>query len=256
MVQAEAWLVCNMALCACALPLGGRLAGLPAPAPRRLITAAGMGGLCALLALWLPPILMLGSLPLGVWLCYANHGMEACIRCTVTTLGATVLSGGAAEMVFCTGAAPISAVLAAVALSTLMYLLISLMPGVLREVRQVELSVGDYSVMLPAMVDSGNLLRDPITAKPVLVAPARAVRALFPDTEDIGALEELPHGFRLLNVRTAAGGTLLPMFRPDTCRLYLDGRCCETELLVAVAGKEYAGVQALVPLSALPQGIK
>lgn len=38
-------------------------------------------------------------------------------------------------------------------------------------VRQVELTVGEHSVLLPAMVDTGNLLRDPITGLPVMVVP-------------------------------------------------------------------------------------
>ena len=44
------------------------------------------------------------------------------------------------------------------------------------------------------------------------------------------------------------------MFRPDECRIYLNGSACRANLLVAVAGREYSGVQALVPMSALPAG--
>jgi hypothetical protein len=74
---------------------------------------------------------------------------------------------------------------------------------------------------------------------------------LFPAIEDVHDLTTLPLGFRLLNVRTAAGSALLPMFRPDLCRIYLDGRSCDAQLLVAVAGRDYSGVQALVPMAAL-----
>ena len=42
------------------------------------------------------------------------------------------------------------------------------------------------------------------------------------------------------------------MFRPDLCRIYLNGKACDAELLVAFAGCDYGGVQALVPMSALP----
>ena len=55
-------------------------------------------------------------------------------------------------------------------------------------------------------------------------------------------------------VRTAAGSSLLPMFRPDECRIYVIGNACKARLLAAVAGRDYSGVQALVPLSALPSG--
>lgn len=143
---------------------------------------------------------------------------------------------------------------AAMAASWLVYLLVSLLPGVIREVQQVELTVGERSVLLPAMLDSGNLLRDSITGLPVLVVPWRAMMVLFPQAGDWMQPGQLPPGFRLLNVRTAAGGGLLPLFRPDLCRLYVRGRRWETELLVAAAGREYDGVQALVPLAALPPG--
>lgn len=52
-------------------------------------------------------------------------------------------------------------------------------------------------------------------------------------------------------MRTAAGSALLPLFRPDECRLYLNGHPSEARLLVAVAGPEYGGAQALVPMAAL-----
>ena len=93
-----------------------------------------------------------------------------------------------------------------------------------------------------------------ITGMAVLVVPDRAARALFPDIENPDDLTSLPLGFRLLNVRTAAGSALLPMFRPDRCRIYVNGKACDSELMVAVAGRDYSGVQALVPMSALPKG--
>lgn len=255
MIQAEAYFLCNAAFCFCALPLGGKLAGLPAPPLARLMKAAGMGGLAALFARFLPSsaAFALASLPICVWFCFGGRGMQACLRCVLTTLGASLLSGGAALWLLLSGASPQWAALGSAALCLTLYMLVTLLPGTMCEVRQVELSVGENSVLLPAMVDSGNLLRDPITSAPVLVAPMRAMRALFPDAETLCELGELPQGFRLLNVHTAAGGGLLPMFRPDRCRLYIGGRACDAELLVAVAGKEYGGVQALVPLAALPR---
>jgi len=138
------------------------------------------------------------------------------------------------------------------ALSMAVYLLLNLLPQAMCDVRQVELRVEERSIILPAMLDSGNLLRDPITNLPVLVIPARAARTLFPDLNDPSSLTELPLGFRLLSVRTAAGSALLPMFRPDECRIYVNGRACKAQLLAAVAGQEYRGVQALVPMAALP----
>ena len=71
MIHGETYLLCNMGLCACAYPLGGRLAGLPLPRPSRWMLAAALGGGAALCALFLPSPLWLLLLPAGVVLCFA-----------------------------------------------------------------------------------------------------------------------------------------------------------------------------------------
>ena len=253
MVHAEAYFLWNRAACLCALPLGAKLAGLPAPGRAALLTASGLGGMLALCAVLLPPleIAALLGLPCGVLLCFRAYGTGACIRCCATTLGASLLLGGGAEALAARGVGPAAALLTGAGLALLIYLLATLLPSALCDVRQVELKVDGNAVILPAMVDTGNLLRDPVTGQPVLVVPRKAAGLLFPAVEDMDDLRALPLGFRLLNVRTAAGAALLPMFRPDECRLYLNGRAVEARLLVAVAGAEYGGVQALVPMAAM-----
>ena len=152
------------------------------------------------------------------------------------------------------GMAPLPSGALSVGLCLLAHLLMKLLPAAMCDVRQVELRVEERSIILPAMVDSGNLLSDPVTGLPVLVIPQKAAHTLFPDVRDLSCLSALPLGFRLLSVRTAAGSSLLPMFRPDECRIYVNGNACKARLLAAVAGRDYSGVQALVPLSALPSG--
>ena len=250
MLQGESYLLCNILLCGCALPVGGRLAGVDPPEPRRLMGSAALAGLMALAGLLWPLAGLLG-LPVCVWLCYRPEGRAAVWRCTVTTLCASLLSGGAAAALMARGMEPWPAVGWSLALEGFFYLLIRLLPAVLKEVRHVELKVGERSIMLPAMVDSGNLMRDPLTSLPVLVIPLKAACALHPEAGCIDPLHALPMGFRLLHVRTAAGSSLLPMFRPDRCWLYVDGVRREVRLLAAVAGKEYRGTQALVPLAAI-----
>jgi len=256
MVQAEAYWFWNAAMCACALPLGGKMAGLAAPGMRPLLRSSALAGALALLGCRfaaLTPLALLG-LPGSVVMCFRSHGWQACVRCTVTTLLSSMLTGGALTACLNMGLHPVSAGVLTVGLSLTAYLLMNLIPNVLCNVRQVELRVQDRHILLPAMLDTGNLLRDPVTGLPVLVIPARAARTLYPTMGDPARLTELPLGFRLLNVRTAAGSSLLPMFRPDECRIYLNGSACRADLLVAVAGREYGGVQALVPMSALPPG--
>ena len=256
MIHAESYWFWNAAMCACALPMGGKMAGLTMPRLKPLVWAAGLDGALSLVCLrfsGLSPLALLG-LPATVAVCFWNHGWQACVRCTVTTLLSGMLTGGAMTACMNAGLSPASAGWTAIALSLAAYMLMNLIPNVLMNVRQVELRVEENAVILPAMLDSGNLLRDPVTGRPVLVIPARAARTLFPDLEDPSCLTELPLGFRLLNVRTAAGSSLLPMFRPDECKIYLNGSACKADLLVAVAGREYSGVQALVPMAALPSG--
>lgn len=254
MIHAETVFVLNAAMCLSALPLGGKLAGLPLPARKPLLLSAGLSGGCALAGLLMPALAAAGllTLPLAVGLCFGRHGPGACLRCGVTTLCATLLTGGCATALLTAGLRALPALLLTLCLSWLCYLLTSLLPAAAGEVKQVELRVGDNAVLLPAMLDSGNLLRDPVTGLPVLVVPTRAALTLFPDLSDPDDLRSLPLGFRLLHVRTAAGASLLPLFRPDGCRLYVNGAACEAELLVAVAGRDYHGIQALVPTSALP----
>lgn len=256
MIHAESYWLWNAALCACTLPLGGKMAGLSVPCARALACAAGLDGLLSILCRQyaaLSPLALMG-LPAGVILCFRTHGWQACVRCTVTTLLSGMLTAGAMTACLNAGMTARTAGATALGLSLAACLLIHLIPNVLMNVRQVELRVEERSVLLPAMLDSGNLLRDPVTNRPVLVIPLRAARTLFPTLKDPSRLTELPLGFRLLNVRTAAGSALLPMFRPDECKIYLNGSVCPAELLVAVAGHEYGGVQALVPVAALPAG--
>lgn len=245
---AEMVLVWNTAMNLCSLPLGGKLAGLPLPQWRSMALASALGAGATLMC---APLGLL-SLPCAVLWCFHDHGLPACLRCTLMTLCASFLTGGAMNACLSGGMAAASAGFFTLALSMAVYLLLNLLPQALCDVRQVELRVEERSIILPAMLDSGNLLRDPITNLPVLVIPARAARTLFPDLGDPSSLAELPLGFRLLSVRTAAGSALLPMFRPDECRIYVNGRACKAQLLAAVAGQEYRGVQALVPMAALP----
>ena len=256
MFHAESYWFWNAAMCACALPLGGKMAGLPAPGAKQLLCIAGLDGLFAVCCRVFAPLssLALLGLPGSVVLCFRSNGWQACVRCTLTTLFAGLLAGGTMTACMNMGISAAAAGFLALSASLSAYLLMKLLPNILANVRQVELHVEDRAVILPAMLDSGNLLRDPITNLPVLVIPAQAARTLFPRLRDPAELTELPLGFRLLNVRTAAGSSLLPMFRPDSCRIYLNGSACQANLLVAVAGKEYGGVQALVPMAALPSG--
>jgi hypothetical protein len=254
MVHGEAYGLWNGALCAVSLLLGGKLAGLPTPGKARLLLCALLGAVGSLWQLMNPRE---GELALflclaSVWICYGREGLTAFARALVTTVCAALLPGGTALALLGMGCSPALSMSMALLLALLLWTLSSLLPTAMQRVQQVELAANGQSVLLPAMLDSGNLLRDPLTSLPVMVISLRAARALFPDHPGLGSLEDLPRGFRLLSVRTAAGRGLWPVFRPERCRIYLDGKAHEAKVMVAVAGPAYEGVQALVPLAALP----
>ena len=62
-----------------------------------------------------------------------------------------------------------------------------------------------------ALVDSGNLLCDPLSGDPVLILPRNTFRRLTHLPEDSTLLP----GMRLLRARTASGITLMIVLRPD-----------------------------------------
>jgi len=254
MVHGEAYGLWNGALCAVSLLLGGKLAGLPTPGKARLLICALLGAGGSLWQLMNPGEgeLALFLCLISVGICYGREGLTAFARALVTTVCAALLPGGSAIALLGMGCSPALSMAMALLLTLLLWTLSALLPTVMQRVQQVELVANGQSVLLPAILDSGNLLRDSITSMPVMVISLRAARVLFPEHPGLGSLEDLPVGFRLLSVRTAAGRGLWPVFRPESCRIYLDGKACEAKVMVAVAGPAYEGVQALVPLAAMP----
>lgn len=130
--------------------------------------------------------------------------------------------------------------------------------------REVELVVehGGKRVQMRAFCDSGNLLRDPISAKPVIAVEAERMNGLVPTAlcraADGRALSDavltLPEGahsnFRLIPAKTAAGEGLLVGFLPDHVYIREDNakEAREVSALVALTKlNEKAGIEALLP---------
>ena len=76
---------------------------------------------------------------------------------------------------------------------------------------RVRIRCGDCESAVTALVDSGNLLCDPLSGDPVLILPRNTFRRLthLPEGSTL-----LP-GMRLLRARTASGITLMIVLRPD-----------------------------------------
>ena len=114
-------------------------------------------------------------------------------------------------------------------------------------------------VELCGLVDSGNLLRDPMSGRVVICAEAATLDALLsPEmaaamagaSPDVASLPpEDAKRVRFIPAETAAGGRLLYGFLPDRILLTPEGetRGREVDAVVAVTDIPTHGVEALVP---------
>jgi stage II sporulation protein GA (sporulation sigma-E factor processing peptidase) len=108
-------------------------------------------------------------------------------------------------------------------------------------------SMSPKPVRLPAMLDTGNQLTDPITGLPVVVASSSSLKPLLPAAVKPDNPETLPVGFRFLRVQTTAGHKMMMCFRPTHFRVQLEGIWYDSQVLIAIAPTGYDGAQALVP---------
>ena len=101
--------------------------------------------------------------------------------------------------------------------------------GLSRKTRTVTVSAVLFGseITLCAMVDTGNLLRDPLGGTPVIVADrARVLAALPPDVaaiftlrDPIQALEQYPDRLRLIPSKSTGGESLLLAVKPERLTL-------------------------------------
>lgn len=75
----------------------------------------------------------------------------------------------------------------------------------------LRLRIGRRTVHADALVDTGNLLRDPVTGLPVIVVAPHVLQRMIPQP----APDRLAPGMRLMPVRTFAGQALMILIRPD-----------------------------------------
>lgn len=100
---------------------------------------------------------------------------------------------------------------------------------------QVEITHQGRRLELTALVDSGNLLRDPLTHLPVVILPHASA----------GAFAALP-GLRLIPIRTAAGQSLLPVFQPQQVRVHGAGGWRRVQVAVGLGASGCALAPACV----------
>jgi stage II sporulation protein GA (sporulation sigma-E factor processing peptidase) len=116
---------------------------------------------------------------------------------------------------------------------------------------QVRLALGDRTICLDGLVDTGHQLRDPWTGTPVILAAPADLRPLLGQRVSqqlagpMAGWDQLTGPLRgrvrPVPFRTVAGEGLLPAFRPDGLWLRRDGR-------------DWAPVEALVGIAAFGVG--
>ena len=118
---------------------------------------------------------------------------------------------------------------------------------------ELEITVGGKTVSLRGMTDSGNLLREPVSGKPCIVADARKLRRIIPqelrDREHIlSRLSTLrgDTGRRIVLIPAvgATGESMLVGLRAERVLIKQDGRVKDADAIIALSELE---VDALVP---------
>ena len=240
------YILYQTSLTACLLMCIGLCAGLRRKSPIRLI-AVSLG--TAALSAWMaaaPPWLRAVSLLLcaGITPILAWPGAPKRIWTRMIATGCFLSLGMAGVMRF---AAPFGLPAAVIVLGVC--LLLRYTPAVLPKPEEapalatVDVRHGAHHLTLTALIDSGNLLRDPVTGLPVIVISRRAAMRLV----QLPGEGKVVYPFRLLTVRTVNGAGLMTVFHPDSVCLLTPEGWVRVETLMGVSPEGYDGFQALVP---------
>lgn len=236
-VPGEAFLGANLAMNAACLIAAARLCGLKT-SPWRVLISALAGAACAMAALagWGTRAGGYAAVPLAALMVLLAFGARGAARGMVPLFFAGVLGAGAADYLHRLGlrALPLLMVCAPM-LPLAARLFLRRRDHAFRRA-ELRLLFAKGGVTLDALVDTGNLLRDPVTALPVVVVSCAAIRRFLPETCDCDNPDTLPRGFRLISVRTAAGMRLMMCFRPRALFLLDRGVWRQINAIVAVSG--------------------
>ena len=246
-IPGEWYAAMNLLMDLCCLAAAQRLSSARARPGRMLFSAALGTGLSMLaLACWGARAGVYAALPLAMLMALTAFGFRGCPRGAAGLMLFSLLAAGLASYLGRLGLSRWASALCclpAVAYAGRLLLRALSLAGERRELRLLFAGGG---VTLDGLVDTGNLLRDPITSLPVVVAAAGAFRPHLPAAAARGDLSALPRGFRLIRVRTAAGSQLLMCFRPRA--LYIrSGAVWQAAQAVVAVSPSLKGSRALLP---------
>ena len=246
------------------------------------ILGATLGGLYAVLALLFSPGGILGVLldvAVAFGMCAIAFGgrgttFVGILKCTAVQFLTSMLLGGIMTVLYTLlnrMQLPLDA-LEGDGLSVWTFALLSAVAGIMtahggrffgisKKTRSVTVraTILGSEITLRALVDSGNLLRDPVSGRYVIVSDREKLAAALPrEARDLLlsplSVPTAPQGnalrLRLIPATTASGQALLPAFLPDNLSVS-DGRgSYRADYLIAAAelGDSARGFDAVIPL--------
>ena len=123
---------------------------------------------------------------------------------------------------------------------------------------RLKIIIFEKEYFLDALVDSGNLLKDPMDMSPVMVVKDRFTSKVFPygvpDIFEAQAIsEKVKKRVRAVPISTLTEHKILLGFRPDSVFLVKNNGYEKIDLIIAFdkEGGSFAGFDALIPLAAL-----
>lgn len=240
----------------------------------RMAFSAAVGGIYGVAACFMGGMLIFRlaiNVAVSVLMCYIAFG-EKLIPCCALFYGAGCLLGGVMTAVYgavnkargtgsvnmdgryqpLPGELPLGWMAVTAVLAALLAVFAGRLEKKRRGAKRVTLGVTLHgkTVSCTGICDSGNLLTDPISGAPVIVAGQDLRSEILPET-DFFSVDSLPpdakNRIRMIPCGTVGGGSLLPAIRPDS--VLVDG--IEKNALIAFSehGAGFDGADALVPYS-------
>ena len=130
----------------------------------------------------------------------------------------------------------------------------------LRKFADIEISFDGKTARVRAMADSGNLLKDPVSNIPCIVADTQSLRSVFPkeifsaiepaSLSGVGSIsEKYASRIRFIPTKTAMGEGILLGVRADKIKVDVGGQVKEVDAVIVPRdiGKTAEGSEALLP---------
>lgn len=118
---------------------------------------------------------------------------------------------------------------------------------------EIEIILGEKHVKLPAIIDTGNLLRDPESGDPVAVVSGSTLYELITDDDGKSDIDVLPMRHYADYETAASGKSKILLFKPDKFLLYYGDKAhIISNIMVGITKgvKSFQnGVMALMPLT-------